>query len=62
MTGKTFDAKVVALLFFKGSYIFAFTTQNNMSDASFKSNDDLKGIINNYRLWLESFYETCVFD
>jgi len=62
VTGKAFDAKVVALLFFKGSYIFAFTTQNNMSDASFKSNDDLKGIINNYRSWLESFYETCVFD
>jgi hypothetical protein len=62
LTGKNFDAKVIALLFFKGSYIFAFTTQNNMRDTTFKSSDDLKDIINDYRSWLENFYEACVFD
>jgi hypothetical protein len=61
-TGTNFDAKVVALLFFKGSYMFAFTTQDNMQDVAFKSDDDLTDIINNYRSWLESFYEGCLFD
>lgn len=62
ITGKAFDAKVVALLFFRGPYVFAFTTQNNLSDANFTSNNDLGRIIEDYRSWLENYYDTCVFD